>query len=458
MGAPLAPVIADIFMAHPETSLMADLERVGVCEWHRHVDDTFVLLQPNTNIDDVLAVLNGFHPSIQFTHEVEQDGSIAFLDEKVIRSTAEKKNESTGPIEHRGPVFHFDTTVYRKATFTGLMTNWHSFVPHSYKKASVVSMIQRALSICSTYTLLAEEFDQIRRTSQMSDYPSSFVDTCIGIGLTKYRKRKSSDKENLPMIGPTKRRMYVEIPFVGDKNEALKKQINRLTSNLRPDLDLRFVAKPPPSVRTYFPTKDPIPTHLKSDVVYSVKCADCGDTYVGKTERPCARRMHEHGAPKDAFDKHTNVEDEDNDDDKYSSMTNEQQSRRLKTRGRVNKVKDKQQAQEPPLRRSSRIRKKAEAVVNARTNPKTDRKIERTTEEEKKKTRPIPTSPPSLLRHCSTTSSVLVIESIGPTFESSGVITFFIDFSSRNHWSSKHTNQGSIEPPTPCLSSSIPKD
>ena len=72
MGAPLAPIIADIFMAHLETTLMNQLEQVGVCEWHRYVDDTFVLLRPNTNIDDVLNILNGFHSSIKFTHEVEE--------------------------------------------------------------------------------------------------------------------------------------------------------------------------------------------------------------------------------------------------------------------------------------------------------------------------------------------------------------------------------------------------
>ena len=32
MGAPLAPVMADIFMAYLETTLMEDLIKIGVCE------------------------------------------------------------------------------------------------------------------------------------------------------------------------------------------------------------------------------------------------------------------------------------------------------------------------------------------------------------------------------------------------------------------------------------------
>ena len=52
--------------------------------------------------------------------------------------------------------------IYRKPSFTGLMTHWNLFVPFSYKKASVVSMIQRALSVGSTYSLLDIELDEVR--------------------------------------------------------------------------------------------------------------------------------------------------------------------------------------------------------------------------------------------------------------------------------------------------------
>ena len=79
----------------------------------------------------------------------------------------------------------FTTKIYRKTTFTGLMTNWNSFVPFSYKKASVVSMIQQILSVCSTYSLLDIELETGRHCSQLNVYPRDLIDTGIGIGLTK---------------------------------------------------------------------------------------------------------------------------------------------------------------------------------------------------------------------------------------------------------------------------------
>ena len=63
MGAPLAPVIADIFMAHMETSLMERLEQIGIYESHKFADNTFILLQPVPNIDTFLMFLmNSNHP------------------------------------------------------------------------------------------------------------------------------------------------------------------------------------------------------------------------------------------------------------------------------------------------------------------------------------------------------------------------------------------------------------
>ena len=54
------------------------------------------------------------------------------------------------------------------------------------------------------------------------------------------------------MSGSEKRHIFVEISFVGTQTEALKKHINRFTSNIRPDIDLRFIARPPQFVQTHF--------------------------------------------------------------------------------------------------------------------------------------------------------------------------------------------------------------
>jgi hypothetical protein len=124
MDSPLAPVIAGIFMAHEETTLIDRLMEIGVCvcvcEWHRYVDGTFVLIEAITNVSDVLHILNNFHPSIKFTHEVKADQSLPFIDVKVGRSSERQI---------------FEKTNHRKPTYIGLLTR---FVPLSYKRPALM--------------------------------------------------------------------------------------------------------------------------------------------------------------------------------------------------------------------------------------------------------------------------------------------------------------------------------
>lgn len=116
MGAPLAPVMADIFMAYLETTLMDRLIQAGICEWYRYVDDTFVLVNPTSNLNNIITILNSFHTSIQFTHKVETDDKLEFLNAYVQRRMNQQQQCT------------FEKTIYRKPSFTGLLTNWHSYI------------------------------------------------------------------------------------------------------------------------------------------------------------------------------------------------------------------------------------------------------------------------------------------------------------------------------------------
>ena len=300
---------------------------------------------------------------------MEESGSLPFLDVRVARSTSPDV---------------FTTMIYRKPTFTGLMTNWYSFVPFSYKKASVVSMIRRAISVCSNYDLLDIEFDDIRYYCSLNGYPWQFVDTLIDIGLTKYLNRNKKEP-NLPVAGYERQRLYVEVPFIGNQTEPMKKKFQHLTGSIRPDLDVRFVAKPPRAVQTFFPTKDRVPKHLQSNTVYATTCKDCGDTYVGMTKRQTVTRLCEHGAPKNSFDRPNNNNNNNNTIEDVEPITARQQTRSSRnTTTKVKAQQQQQQQQDPPVRRSSRIRNRTVALATPVTNTNDVRQSFHTTTERKK--------------------------------------------------------------------------
>ena len=69
MGSSLGPVLAGILMVELENTLVTTLSNHPM-SWKRYVDDTNCFLKEDS-IEHLMSVLNGFHPSIQFTYETE---------------------------------------------------------------------------------------------------------------------------------------------------------------------------------------------------------------------------------------------------------------------------------------------------------------------------------------------------------------------------------------------------
>ncbi|CAF4509074.1 unnamed protein product [Rotaria socialis] len=157
MGSPLAPILADIVMIDLERILMKKLRKKGVLWYKSH------------------------HQDIQFTSVKEEREQFAFLDVLIKR----KANS-------------FVTTVYRKSTYTGLLTKWESFVPSQYKRSAISSIVYRGIRICSTFTLLHEEFNFIRKVSKDNGYPSNFIERQVRETLDRHmekQKQKSSQEQ-----------------------------------------------------------------------------------------------------------------------------------------------------------------------------------------------------------------------------------------------------------------------
>ena len=91
--------------------------------YKRYVDDTFLLFRSKDHIEKFQGYLNCQHPNIMFTSEIEVNNSISFLDFKISRV-----NNS------------FSTNIYHKVTFSGVFTNFESFIPISYKSNLIFTL------------------------------------------------------------------------------------------------------------------------------------------------------------------------------------------------------------------------------------------------------------------------------------------------------------------------------
>jgi hypothetical protein len=169
MGSPLGPLFANIFLSFHEKSCLADCPFVfKPIFYRRYVDDCFLIFTSRDHVTPFLSYLNSKHSNIQFTHELESNSCLPFLNVKVIRCNG-----------------FFATTVHHKSTSTGLFTNFDSFIPMLYKEGLLFSLISRYFNICSSYVFFHSEMEKFKKTFSLIGYPATLVNSCIKSFLDK---------------------------------------------------------------------------------------------------------------------------------------------------------------------------------------------------------------------------------------------------------------------------------
>ena len=134
MGSPLGPLMANAFMCNVKKQLTNQNKMPAF--YKRYVDDTLSKMPDVSSASEFLSTLNGIHPSISFTMELEDNGKLPFLGMVIIRN---------------GP--RLDTKVYKKPTDTGLLLHYQSHVDvkqHSLLK----TMLIWAFKLSSNWQLL----------------------------------------------------------------------------------------------------------------------------------------------------------------------------------------------------------------------------------------------------------------------------------------------------------------
>ena len=235
------------------------------------MDDTFALFRKKDHVELFRQYLNAQHQNIQFTSEIESEGKLAFLDVLV------SKNGD-----------RFETGVYRKSTFTGLLTRFDSFVPFSFKQNLVSSLLFRAFKICSSYVCVHEEFERIKKILAKNSFPISVVDRAIA----RFWNSVSSTKRTICTV-PKLPLLFV-LPYTGSHSLDVKKRVRKLFSKYYPQVELRVVFRSSFRVRNLFHYKDRLPNLMRSSVIYKFCCGSCNATYIGKTKRQLKIRINEH--------------------------------------------------------------------------------------------------------------------------------------------------------------------
>ena len=201
MGSPLGPVLANLFMGHHESDWIHEYGATKVLYYRRYVDDIFAVFDTHDEAIKFFNFLNTRHDSIKFTMESENENCLSFLDIFV-------KNDQV-----------MTTSVYRKSTFTGLLTNYESFTADSYKIGLVKNLLLRAFHISISWSTFHKELERIYKILQQNSFPKFLIDQITSSFMTKQVKEAKNSPVSSSEANEEIR--YFKLPYIGKISELL---------------------------------------------------------------------------------------------------------------------------------------------------------------------------------------------------------------------------------------------
>ena len=270
MGSPLGPALANLFMGFHEKEWLNSEEGSKIRHYRRYVDDIFCMVDNEVDAQNFLTFLNSQHSSIKFTMEKEVNKILPFLDVK-----CEIEGE------------HFVTKVYHKGTYTGLLMNFFSFAPSTYKNGLVRTLTDRLYQINNTSKGFDHDIDKLKETLGKNEYP------CILINNQIHKYLNSKDKVNVEIEETEKNVKYFKLPYIGSMSLYTQKKLNALIKRCCKVDNIKLVFTTC-KLSSFFSLKDMVPFELQSFVVYKFVCNGCNAMYIGMTCSHLATRIKQH--------------------------------------------------------------------------------------------------------------------------------------------------------------------
>ena len=270
MGSPLAPVLANLFLGHHENIWLNKYQGPSLQVYRRYVDDTFCLFNNEQDALVFFDFLNSQHPNIKFTMEKESNKMLAFLDVC---------------ISNKDPC-NLLTSVYRKITFTGLLTNFYSFTSYSYKIGLIHTLVDRAYKINNTLAKFNDDVKKLFDIFKKNPYPEGLISRVVHSYLDNVHSSNNSKSATDTST------IYFKLPFLKLSNFTQRK-VRMLAKKYCNNLNIKL-AFSSFKIKNLLAVKDRVNKSLRSCIVYKFTCTGCNSVYIGETSRHLSTRVREH--------------------------------------------------------------------------------------------------------------------------------------------------------------------
>ncbi|XP_062708964.1 uncharacterized protein LOC134288363 [Aedes albopictus] len=336
MGSPLSPILADYVMEDLLESVTKKL-KFNVRVLKKYVDDLFLVL-PKPEVQNTLEAFNQYDNHLQFTIEMEKDGTLPFLDSLVVRHNDQSVT----------------TKWYSKPISSGRLLNYHSFHPTTMKINVAMNFIKRVLQL-TTDGQIEQQKNQIFQNLRRNDYPSSLINRMLNrITSNNAPPPPTSQRPPppplspgppppaLPQSTPTSTQLLPSLPSSPppplQTSPSMSPPMQLQPSITNPPTEQHQTNSPqrdhqhqatevlyrsmpniPTLIRTISnilkkeynqvkiatrnikttksllrPIKDPVPPNDQHNIVYSTPCNNCEGVYIGMTTNQLKKRMSGH--------------------------------------------------------------------------------------------------------------------------------------------------------------------
>ena len=281
MGSPLAPILANWFITSKENSQLKSDNKIKPLFYVRYVDDIFVLMKNNNDLNNFYHEMNTLHPNLQFTLERSNNNKLPFLDTEVKQ------------LSNR-----LQTSVYRKPTDTNLIMQYTSICPKTWKLGLIDFYLNRALNISSNFVVFKEELTKITNLLLKNQYPIKLIQTKINKFLEAYNIDNLTFKQNQITNSKTKKNSenenfsYFTTMYVGNCSLKFHKRITSIFEKHNVVIKPAYTSK---KVSDYFNNKSKCSEAFDANVIYKYTCSvEPNISYIGETSRQMFRRIADH--------------------------------------------------------------------------------------------------------------------------------------------------------------------
>ena len=222
--------LANIFLCYHKSNWMKDCPKdFKPVYYKRYVDDIFFRFNKLEHARFFLEFINKKHKNMKFSIETEINGSLSFLDVKIFRENNK-----------------FVTSVYRKETFSGVYTNFISFIPLEYKFGLVHTLLNRCFNLSSDFLKFHHEVDKLKKILSKNAYPQKFIDKCI----QKFLNNMFIQRLQIPTV--PKKELIIILPYLGKMSQIVKTRLTKTMNKHMKFCKLRVIFQINNRLRNFF--------------------------------------------------------------------------------------------------------------------------------------------------------------------------------------------------------------